>query len=187
MWFYLFGINDRYPDPIPEIHKLAEINVGGGAAYLKLSRRYDAPMKRATAGERVYLCTRQDGGWLIHAEAHIRGDAIRGATPAAMDSIYGESNGLHWWRRLDQIALFDHPKSESDLGLADGTLPIRGQAHVIRLSTESNGSTSCRKPLSTPLERLTEIMDAAWDEGRLTPESIEVSVREHRRRHPYGH
>jgi hypothetical protein len=185
MWFYLFGMNDSYPDPIHEIHKLAEIAVGGGAAYLKLSPRHDAPMKRAAEGERVYLCTRRDGGWLIHAEAQIRDDAIRAATPAAMDSIYGESSRLHWWRRLDQIALFDRPKSESDLGLAEGTLPKRGQAHVIHHRGMSNGSTLRREPVS-PMERLTEVMDAAWDEGRLSPEAIELAVREHRRGHPYG-
>ena len=104
-----------------------------------------------------------------------------------MIPIYGPTED-HWWRRLARIQLFDEPKGETDLGLAEGTLPTRGQAHVIHVTGDTNGVAIVDGPHgeSSPLDRLTEIMDSAWDRGDLTPESIEVAIREFRGRHPYG-
>ena len=71
MWFYLFGRNDRYPDPTGEIDLLAKLDERGEEVFLKLSARDDAPLKNAVEGERVYLCTREEGRWSIRGEAEV--------------------------------------------------------------------------------------------------------------------
>lgn len=187
MWFYLFASNSSYPDSSAEIDALAGLDRKGIATFLKLSPRDDAPLKGAREGELVYLCTREHGRWLVHGRAEIAERPFRGATPPAMIPIYGTTEG-HWWRRLARVQLFDEPMGETDLGLSEGTLPTKGQAHVIRSTGEANGEGSVDGPHgeSSPLDRLTEIMDSAWERGELTPESIEAAVREFRERRPYG-
>ncbi len=187
MWFYLFTSNASYPDPLDEIGALAGLDREGVATFLKLSSRDDAPLKGAEEGEPVCLCTREDGRWLIHGRAEVVERPFRGATPPAMVPIYGATKG-RWWRQLARVQLFDEPKSETDLGLAEGTLPTKGRAHVKHVTGEANGEISVDGPLgeSSPLDRLTEIMDSAWERGELTPESIEATLREFRARRPYG-
>src|SRR5208283_4169602 len=119
MWFYLFGRNEKYPDPWAEIKSLADLNQVGDEVYLKLSSRDDAPLINAREGEFVYLCTRDHGQWLVHGDALLSGDAKRGETPESMASVYGASNSTYWWRRLHQVRLYPKPKGEVDLGLTE--------------------------------------------------------------------
>ena len=69
---------------------------------------------------------------------------------------------------------------------SEGTLPTKGQAacHTRPPARRTGERTSIDGPHgeSSPLDRLTEIMDSAWERGELTPESIEAAVREFRRR-----
>jgi hypothetical protein len=188
MWFYLFGRNDRYPDPAGEIDLLAELDGRGEEVFLKLSARDDAPLKNAVEGELVYLCTREQGRWSIRGEAEVSGPPIRGATPPSMVPLYGPIDHHHWWRRLGRVRLYEEPRSAADLGLEEGALPAVGQAHVIRVAGRRNGTAVGRpggEPPS-PLDRLTAAMDAAWDEGRVTNEAIDAAVRKFRAERPYG-
>jgi hypothetical protein len=188
MWLYLFGRNDRYPDPTGEIDLLAELDERGEEVFLKLSARDDAPLKNAVEGERVYLCTREEGRWSIRGEAEVSGPPIRGATPPSMVPLYGLIDHHHWWRRLGRVRLYEEPRSAADLGLEEDTLPAVGQAHVIRVAGGRNGTAAGRlggAPAS-PLDRLTAAMDAAWDEGRVTEEAIDAAVRKFRAERPYG-
>ncbi len=75
MWFYLFGGNEKYPDPWTEIKSLADLNQVGDEVYLELSSRDDAPLINAREGDIVYLCTRDHGQWLVHGDALLSGDA----------------------------------------------------------------------------------------------------------------
>ena len=188
MWFYLFASNKKYPDPEFEIKSLAQLDEGGKPVYLKLSSRDDAPMKNAREGEIVYLCTRRDGRWLVHGAAVLVGDPERGGTPESLSSIYGSTDQPTWWRRLQSVTVYQEPKRETDLGLDEGTLPATGQAHVIHVELAGNGKPpgSVPNPSQSPLARLTQIMDEAWEDGRLTPEQIEEAIRQSRRVHPYG-
>jgi hypothetical protein len=188
MWFYLFGRSDRYPDPTGEIHLLAKLDERGEEVFLKLSARDDAPLKNAAEGERVYLCTREEGRWSIRGEAEVSGRPIRGATPPSMVPLYGPIDGRHWWRRLERVRLYEEPRSAADLGLEEGLLPPVGQAHVIRVAGRRNGTADGRLEGDTrsPLDRLTAAMDAAWDEGRVTDEAIDAAIRNFRAGRPYG-
>jgi hypothetical protein len=188
MWFYLFGRNDRYPDPTGEIDLLARLDERGEEVFLKLSARDDAPLKNAVEGERVYLCTREEGRWSIRGEAEVSGPPIRGATPPSMVPLYGPIDNHHWWRRLERVRLYEEPRSAADLGLDEDTLPTVGQAHVIRVAGRRNGTAVGRLEEETPspLDRLTAAMDAAWDEGRVTDEAIDAAVRKFRAERPYG-
>ena len=188
MWFYLFGRNDRYPDPTGEIHLLAKLDERGEEVFLKLSARDDDPLKNAAEGERVYLCTREEGRWSIRGEAEVRGRPIRGATPPSMVPLYGPIDDRHWWRRLERVRLYEEPRSAADLGLEEGALPTVGQAHVIRVAGRRNGTPVGRlggAPPS-PLDRLTAAMDAAWDGGRVTDEALDAAIRNFRAGRPYG-
>jgi hypothetical protein len=188
MWFYLFGRNEKYPDPLAEIKSLADLSLAGDEVYLKLSSRDDASLKNAKEGEIVYLCTRDHGQWLVHGDAVLIGDPIRGETPESMSSVYGATHGASWWRRLHQVCLYPKPKGEVDLGLTEGTLPTASQAHVIHLPTSRDGIQPRSTPNSTSnaLARLTDVMDEAWDAGRLAPEQIDEAIRRFREVHPYG-
>jgi len=188
VWFYLFGRNDRYPDPAGEIDTLAKLDETGKDVYLKLSARDDAPLKNAAEGECVYLCTREGGRWTICGAAEVAGPPVRGATPPSMVPLYGAEGDRHWWRRLERIRKYESPRSAADLGLEEEVLPAVGQAHVIRIAGRLNGTGTDRlSPESpSPLERLTAAMDAAWDEGRVTPEAVESAVRKFRADHPNG-
>jgi len=188
MWFYLFASNKKYPDPEFEIKSLAQLDEGGKPVYLKLSSRDDAPMKNAREGEIVYLCTRRDGRWLVHGDAVLVGDPERGGTPESLSSIYGSTDQPTWWRRLQSVTVYQEPKRETDLGLDEGTLPATGQAHVIHVEVAGNGKPPgpVSTPSLSPLARLTQIMDEAWEDGRLTPEQIEQAIWQFRRDHPYG-
>jgi len=187
VWFYLFGRNDRYPDPLAEIDQLAILGERGEDAFLKLSARDDAPLKNAAEGEVIYLCTRDEGRWSILGEAGVIGPPIRGATPPSMVQLYGPVEGRHWWRRLERIRVYESPKTGADLGLEEGDLPSRGQAHVIRVTGRRNGTAAGRPmgEVSSPLDRLTATMDVAWAEGRLTTEAIDAAVSKHRAERPY--
>jgi hypothetical protein len=188
MWFYLFARNGKYPDPLLEIRALAELSNSGKDVYLKLSARNDAPLKNAKEGETVYLCTRVGGRWFVYGESVVAGLPQRGRVPESMRCLYASTDRQHWWRRLGPIHVHPNPKSEVDLGLVEGTLPAAGQAHVIRVqfpgtATEpSNGS----QPTATPLARLTEVVDQAWDAGHLTPDAIKKAIKGFRKAHPYG-
>jgi hypothetical protein len=188
MWFYLFGKNGKYPDPLSEIKALAELDKLGKDVYLKLSTRNDAPLKNAEEGESVYLCTRVQGQWLVHGEAVVTGLPFRGGVPGSMSSLYDSTDEHHWWRRLGQVRLHPTPKGEVDLGLTRGTLPVAGQAYVIRVQTPGRGTElgPGPQPTSSPLARLTEVMDEAWEAGRLTPEAIQEAIERFRKAHPYG-
>ena len=188
MWFYLFGRNDRYPDPAGEIDTLAKLDETGKDVFLKLSARDDAPLKNAAEGECVYLCTREGGRWTIRGEADVAGPPVRGATPPSMVPLYGAEGDRHWWRRLERIRKYESPKSAADLGLEEDVLPPVGQAHVIRIAGRLNGTGADRLPQESPspLERLTAAMDAAWDEGRVTAEAVEAAVRKFRAGHTNG-
>jgi hypothetical protein len=187
VWFYLFGRNERYPDPAVEIDTLAKLDERGEDAFLKLSARDDAPGKNAAEGECVYLCTRQEGRWSIHGEAEVIGPPIRGATPPSMVPLYGQVGDHHWWRRLGSIRLYEAPRSAADLGLDGDVLPPVGEAHVIRVAGSRNGAEIGRREEEpSPLDRLTAAMDAAWDQGRVTCEAIDAAVRKFRAEHPYG-
>jgi hypothetical protein len=188
MWFYLFASNKKYPEPESEIKRLAELAEAGELVYLKLSSRDDAPMKNAQEGEIVYLSTRRDGRWLVHGDAVLVGAPERGGTPESMSSIYGTTDQPNWWRRLEGVSLYQEPKGETDLGLDEGTLPATGQAHVIHVEVAGNGKPpgSVPNPSQSPLARLTQVMDEAWEAGRLTPEQIEQAIRQSRKVHPYG-
>ncbi len=170
MWFYLFGRNNRYPDPTGEIHLLAELDQRGEEVFLKLSAGDDAPLKDAAVGERLYICTCEHGQWAIRGEAEVSGRPIRGATPPSMVPLYGAIDDRHWWRRLERLRLYEEPRSASDLGFEEGLLPPVGQARVIRVAGRRNGAAEGRLEGDTrsPLDRLTTAMDAAWDEGRVT-------------------
>lgn len=187
MWFYLFANNEKYPDPRSEIKSLAELDEDE-QVFLKLSPRDDAPLKNAQAGETVYLCTREDGRWLVHGDAVLVGDPERGGTPESMSSIYGTTDRPNWWRRLNRVSLYQKPKGETDLGLDEGTLPVTGQAHVIQVEVAGNGKPPgpVSDPSQSPLARLSQLMDQAWEAGRLTPEQIEQAIRQSRKVHPYG-
>jgi len=178
MWFYLFASNKKYPDPEFEIKSLAQRDKGGELVYLKLSSRDDAPMKNAHEGEIVYLCTRRDGRWLVHGDAVLVGDPERGGTPGSISSIYGSIEQPTWWRRLQSVTVYQEPKGETDLGLDEGTLPSTGQAHVIHVEAAGNGKPSgpVSNPSESALAKLTQIMDEAWEDGRLTPEKIEEAI-----------
>ncbi len=188
MWFYLFGRNEKYPDACAEIKSLADLDQVGGEVYLKLSSRDEARLKNAKEGEIVYLCTRAHGQWLVHGEAFLIGGPQHGETPESMASVYGATNSAYCWRRLHQVRLYPNPKGEVDLGLAEGTLPTAGQAHVIHLPTSCDGVQPRSTPSSTsnPLARLTDVMDEAWEAGRLAPEEIAEAIRRFREVHPYG-
>ncbi len=188
MWFYLFGVNDRNPDPAGEIDTLAKLGQTGTDVFLKLSARDDAPLKDAAEGECVYLCTREEGRWTIRGEGEVTGPPVRGATPPSMVPLYGADGDRHWWRRLERLRKYDSPRSPADLGLEEEVLPPVGQAHVVRIAGRVNGAGIDRLPpaFPGPLERLTAAMDAAWDEGRVTPEAVEAAVRKFRAGHPNG-
>ena len=187
VWFYLFGRNDRYPDPVAEIGTLARLDERGEPVFLRLSARDDAPLKNAVEGERVYLCTRSGGRWSIRGEADVIGEPIRGATPSSMVPLHGPVGGRHWWRRLGSVRLYEPPRSGADLGLDEELLPMAGQAHVIHVNARRDGVTADRLDESpSPLDRLTAAMDAAWVEGPMTAEEIDAAVRVFRAEHPYG-
>jgi len=188
MWFYLFASHEKYPEPESEIKSLAELDEGGERVYLKLSSRDDAPMKNAQEGEIVYLCTRRDGRWRVHGDAVLVGDPERGGTPESMSSIYGTTDQPNWWKRLQRVTLYQEPKGETDLGLDEGTLPATGQAHVIHVELVGNGKPPepVSSPSLSPLASLTQVMDEAWEAGRLTPEQIEQAIWQFRKDHPYG-
>lgn len=185
-WYYIFAKNEEYPDPLAEIRALAEREEAGETPFLKLSDRDDAPLKGADEGEIVYLCTREHGRWSMHGQAVVVGLPQRGEVPGSVAAIYGPTGDRHWWRRLEGIQLYPEPKEASDLGLAEGSLPSSGRAHVVHVPATSNGAGQRPAPTSDPLARLTEVMDAAWDEGRLTPNAIDEAVRDFRKSHPYG-
>lgn len=188
MWFYLFGRNDRYPDPAGEIETLAKLDETGKNAYLKLSARDDAPLKDAAEGESVYLCTREGGRWTIRGEAGVVGPPVHGETPPSMVPLQGADGGSNWWRRLERIRVYESPRFAADLGLEESVLPAVGQAHEFRVAGNPNGTGTDRllQAEPSPLERLTAAMDAAWDEGRVTAEAIEAAVRKFRAEHPHG-
>jgi hypothetical protein len=188
MWFYLFGRNDRYPDPTDEIDLLAKLDERGEEVFLKLSARDDAPLKNAAEGELVYLCTREEGRWSIRGEAEVSGPPIRGATPLSMVPLYGSIDDRHWWRRLERVRRYEEPRSAAELGLEEDTLPAVGQAHVIRVAGRRNGTAFGRLEgeTSSPLDRLTAAMDAASDEGQVTDEAIDAAIRKFRAERPYG-
>jgi hypothetical protein len=188
MWFYLFSRDKKDPDPLVEIRALAELDERGEAAFLRLSSGDEALLKDATEGEVVYLCTRDQGRWSVYGESVVIGCTVRGGTPASMSPVYGETDGRHWWRRLAHIRLYPAPKGEADLGLVEGTLREAGQSHVIHLPAPGKASELGEgpQPGSSPLTRLTEVMDAAWEEGRLSPEAVEGAIRDFRKAHPYG-
>lgn len=133
MWLYLFTSNEIYPDSAEEIRSLAELAAGGREAFLKLSDRDDAPLKRAKAGERVLLCFRSEGIWKVQAEAQMAGPAIRGLTPASVFSIYGQTGDRHWWRALSEVRVFKAPIAPSNFGVEERFLPSSGRAYVIRV------------------------------------------------------
>jgi hypothetical protein len=188
MWFYLFGQNGSYPEPLSEIRALAKLDESGRGAYLKLSARDDAPLKNAREGDRVYLCTRDRGQWLVHGEAVVAGSPLRGGIPESMSSLYGAADEHRWWRRLADVRLHPTPKREADLGLPSGTLPAAGRAYVIRVRGPKDAAPpgAGAQPTSSPLARLTEVMDDAWEAGRLTPEAIQEAIEHFRKAHPYG-
>jgi hypothetical protein len=187
MWFYLFGQNGRYPDPSFEIKALAELSISGKDVYLNLSSRNDAPLKNAEVGETLYLCTRVRGQWLVHGETILTGVSVRGEVPESMSGLYSSSDSKHSWRPLGAVRIHASPKSEVDLGLPEGTLPATGQAHVVHVQSPQMPEHE-REPQSatSALDRLTEVMDEAWDAGRLTPEAIEKAITGFRKAHPYG-
>jgi hypothetical protein len=188
MWFYLFGKNGRYPEPSLEIKALAELSNSGKDVYLNLSARNDAPLKNAEVGEALYLCTRVRGQWLVHGETVLTGVSVRGEVPASMSGLYSSSGSEHWWRRLGAVRIHAIPKSEFDLGLPEGTLPAAGQAHVVHVQSPPDVPEREQEPqpATSPLDRLTDVMDEAWDAGRLTPDSIEKAITGFRKAHPYG-
>jgi hypothetical protein len=188
MWFYLFGRNGKYPDPSMEITALADLSITGKDVYLKLSARNDAPLKNAEEGETLYLCTRVGGRWFVHGETVLTGPPVRGGVPESMSCVYGSTEGRHWWRRLGAVRIHTIPKGERDLGLPNGTLPAKGQAHVIRVQAPATTTDLRREsqPMTGPLERLTEVMDQAWEAGQLTPEAIKNAIEGFRKAHPYG-
>ncbi len=59
---------------------------------------------------------------------------------------------------------------------------------MIHVDEGLNGKSSepTIDPSENPLARLTQVMDEAWEAGRLTPEHIEQSIRCFRKAHPYG-
>jgi hypothetical protein len=188
MWFYLLLVKKTCPDPVDEIRALAELEQRGSTPYLKLSPRDDAPLKGAGEGEIVYFCTRKGGGWLIHGEATIEGPAFRGPVPEDMDSIYGRGPDRRWWRRLRHVRLYDPARTEADLGLRHGTLPKRGRAFAIHVDQPGPNHQVVSPTLSESkpaLQSLTDLLDDAWDRGRLTPEAIDAVIKEFRARHPY--
>jgi hypothetical protein len=42
------------------------------------------------------------------------------------------------------------------------------------------------QPARSQLARLTEVMDEAWEAGRLTPETIKTAIERFRKAHPYS-
>ena len=189
IWFYLFGRNANYPEPLQEIHALSSMDRHGDPIFLKLSPRDDAPLKGAVEGDVVCLCTREQGRWSIHGEAEVTGPPVRGEAPASMRSLYPDGGNLHWWRGLARLTLYPAPKSEEEFDLAE-RLPILGQAHVVRRErAHRNGRASTSPPESAgkaALELLTQLMTTAHREGRLEPEAIAAALRRARQRHPYG-
>ncbi len=188
MWFYLFGRNDRHPDPTSEIHLLAKLDERGEEVFLRFQARDDAPLKNAVEGERVYLCTREEGRWSIRGEAEVGGRPIRGATPPSMVTLYGSIGDRHWWRRLQRVRLYEEPRSAADLGFEEDILPPVGPAHVIRVAGRRNGTADgwLEGDTRSPLDRLTAAMDAAWDEGRVTEQAVDKAIRNFRAGRPYG-
>lgn len=133
MWFYLFTTHDQFPDPLEEIDALAALDEEGQEAFLRLSPRPDAPLRGAAPGERVHLCTRTGGAWSIWGHGHVEGPARQGETPPSVLPVYGPAAAGQWWRQLAGIVLYDHPRGETEVGLAAGSLPRQGQAYVVRL------------------------------------------------------
>lgn len=137
MWIYLFSTSKNYPDPAAEIQLLAEVSAAGHEAFLKLSAKDDAPLKRGRPGESVLLCTREEGIWAVHADARLTGPAIRGQTPDSVLSLYGDTGDLHWWRALTDVRVFDGPISPAELGAEEKSLPRSGQAYIVRVRLDS--------------------------------------------------
>jgi hypothetical protein len=186
LWFYLFSRSPRHPDPQREIVALAALGCGGEAVYLKLVDRPDPPLEKAAPGDRVYLCTREGGHWLVHGQADVAEEPFRGAAPSSMRTLYGASGEGHWWCRLSHLDRYEAPRPAGELGLREDALPAGGQAFVVRVEEPArSGSPPVVAEPDNPLARLTAIMDEAWDAGRVTPEAIEAAIRDHRARHPY--
>ena len=167
---------------------MAELSISGKDVYLKLSTRNDARLKKAKVGEILYLCTRVRGQWLVHGETVLTDLSLRGGIPESMSDLHRSTDSKHWWRRLGAVRIHARPKCEVDLGLPKGTLPAAGQTHVIHVKTpaEMVRPKPAPQPTTSRLDRLTEVMDQAWDSGRLTPEAIEKAIKGFRKAHPYG-
>ncbi len=188
MWLYLFAGDECEPAARREVETFARLAERGDAAFLRLSLPDDGPFEDAAEGEQVYLCTRDEGRLAIRGEAILAGQCVRGESPPSMGPLYGSGDRGHRWRRLEAVRFYDAPREAADLGLDAGALPPTGQAHVVWVNGARNGAAPPRAvdDTTSPLDRLTAAMDAAWDDGRVTAEAVDAAVRRHRAGHPYG-
>ena len=75
------------------------------------------------------------------------------------------------------------------MDLDEGALPTTGRAHVIHLPSALRNGTDLEcetPPKANPFDELVEVMDQAWEEGRMTPEAVEEAIRDFRKGHPYA-
>ncbi|MHB1556448.1 MAG: hypothetical protein ACYC61_03090 [Isosphaeraceae bacterium] len=188
MWLYLFAHGEFGPAARREVETFARLAERGDAVFLQLSVCEDGSFEHAAEGEQVYLCTRDEGRLAVRGEATLAGQCVRGESPPSMVPLYGSGDRGHWWRRLEAVRFYDVPREAADLGLDAAALPATGPAHVIRVNGARNGAAPPRAvdDTTSPLDRLTAAMDAAWDEGRVTAEAVDAAVRRHRAGRPYG-
>ncbi|MHB1556453.1 MAG: hypothetical protein ACYC61_03115 [Isosphaeraceae bacterium] len=187
VWLYLFAGDESDHAAQREVETFAQLAGRGDAVFLRLSVAEDARFEDAPEGEQVYLCTRNEDRLVIRGEAALAGQPVRGESPPSMIPLYGSRDHGHWWRRLKAVRFYDAPREAADLGLDAGALPATGETHVVRVNGACNGAAAPRAvdDATSPLDRLTAAMDAAWDEGRMTAETVDAAVRRHRAGHPY--
>jgi len=129
-WLYRFTSNSNYPDPVEEIDALCTLDDDSVQAFLLLADRLSPPMRAASGGEMVGLCTSENGRLILHGTGLIGGDCTHGNTPSSVEPLYGRLVGRSFCPLIDLRREPSKPLDEAVLSIQDQGTFLNGQAFV---------------------------------------------------------
>jgi hypothetical protein len=128
---YALAVRQGFPHPAQEIGTLAQIENGGGQAFLLLTDQLYPPLSGRTLalGDLVYLTIKVQGGLDVYAQGEI-GPRHHGATPQSVLNLYGHLQG-RWFRQITNIHLHNPPLDATQIGFAGFVNDfLAGQAYM---------------------------------------------------------
>lgn len=133
-WLYRFTNKADYPDPVEEIDALCTLDANDERTYLLLANRSSPPLRGASCGEVIGLCTSHGNRLILHGTAVVAGESIRDCTPLSVQPIYGSLEGRVFCPLKDLERLPSGELPDTTLSHAEQEAFLKGQSFVKRLT-----------------------------------------------------